>query len=281
MAIVTTNLAPAPEVTPWKRSLIWASVLHGLALLAVLVSAWWPFEETAPPPDLVFELALDLPIAEAVQQPGAANSVPNPQPNPVLPTPAPPPTPPASPAPSQSQPPPPKPSPPPEPRPAPEATPRPQAAPAPKRVTYDQFREEVPLPETPAPARPAPAPAPPRLNVDTNRLSADLERRLQGSSAASAAASTTSEQAALARYLDRLEANMRARWQQPAIAAGPSAEISVTIAPDGTIGQVQLLRVNAPHAFVESVIAAARATPSIGPTPTGKTITARFTFILR
>ncbi|MGF1453440.1 MAG: TonB C-terminal domain-containing protein [Opitutales bacterium] len=278
MPVRTTPLPPshiAPRDRGLKRSLIWAAVIHAVALLALILSAWLPSLSPPEPEPVVFELALDAPVAREIQTPAAPPSPPRPSIRaPEIPAPADIPLPPPpQPEPQPVEPPPIEP-PPPEPASTPESVRKPE----PKRVSYSDFIQSNPLPKPkPEPAAPAHRPRP---QLDTSAARERLEA-LEGSAASAARASTNAEQAALSRYLDRLQARIEATWDKPPLAPGPSAEIALTVLPDGRIVQVRLLRKDAPEAFVDSVIAAARNVPPIGPTPTGQSVPARFTFRLR
>ncbi len=292
-----------------QKALLLAGVLH-LAAVALLVGASW-HQPKRPPPEPIFDLISELDLQEAmagesapaalaasepvaaaaVVPPPSAPSIRRPEVAPLppqaLPQPRPEPPPPAMPAPVPAPAPAPATPPPATPPPAVVVAPKPPPAPSPERTSYEQFRKDNPLPKapppqpTPAPARPAAPPAsPPTLSVDADRRAAQLSSRLDATSSNASGGVSSAEQAALVRYLDRLQARIEANWKRPAMPAGYTAEISLTVQPDGSITGVQLLRTNAPEAFVNTVVQAAVSVVPLGPPPHGKELRARFTFRL-
>ncbi|GHC04976.1 energy transducer TonB [Cerasicoccus arenae] len=171
-------------------------------------------------------------------------NLPEPEPEPIVETPPPPPSPPVT---------------PPKPEPKPEVVkPEPRK---PQMVDLKDFLKDNKRRET----KPAPTPQhqveAPKINIKP-----DL------SNLTSAQPSHTAQAASpfLASYQQRLRNAVELNWNKPSAGSGQeTADVRFRVYPNGSIGEVTILRSNGPTAFVESIKQAVQSTISIGPRPSG------------
>lgn len=245
-----------------QRGLTHSLALHGGVLVILALGAFWPDFSSRKPLPIVFEMvditpapapaparpritAPEIPLERVAEMPDMA-----------LPEPAPAPTP--------------------EPAPRTEPAPTPQ----PPRISFDQFRNNnqgIPQAQEPRPAPSRPAPT---LEIDTSRVTRQLNTLLEGSSAEALNSASPAEQAALVRYIAALEQRLRLAWQKPDLAGGPWAELRLTVQADGRLTGIRIGRQQAPAVFLESIQQAARSLGQLEPPPHGAALSTRFTFRL-
>lgn len=202
---------------------------------------------------------INTPEVERIEQIDLPDIPDIPQPEPVTP-------PPPAPAPIKATPKPTK----PEPQPKPE--------PAPKAMTMEQFRKLHGAPKKTTKRQSVPKPTKPTPRINVPDVTSALNDFLQDSSTSN---SSESEQKALLAYIHRLHRQIEIAWQKPDMASTNEwAEVGITLAANGKITGFKVLRKKCGSVFLQSITEAINSTRSIGPTPSGKPISVKYTFRL-
>jgi TonB family protein len=271
-----------------SKAFVLASVVHvAFAILVLILTLWKPADKKPEP--VVFQMfappsaspVTNAPPAEPEIQPVAFNFTPpepppqpppRPAPTPPPPTP-PPPTPPPPPVPAPA----PKPTPPP-PKP-PEPAPKPPPPPSPPTVSFDQFRQQNPQRQQPAP-RPTPAPQPVTAQrIDTTAITRQLESALSSAQMTQVSQQSSTDQAALNSYFDRIKSAVRGAWSKPhGLHDALRVTIRFDVSADGRLTNVAVASSSGNSIYDESVLDAFRRVGSVGPSPDRKAYSLRLEF---
>ncbi|MEO0796957.1 MAG: energy transducer TonB [Verrucomicrobiota bacterium] len=156
------------------------------------------------------------------------------------------------------------PPPPPEPKPEPKKPePKPEK-PKVQKMDINQFRKKHGLPDQVK--RTQPKPQVTTHKIDTSKINQDLQKVQTLSYTSSAKASTPQ----IAAYEKRLVQAIELRWNKPTAGSGDEwAQVKFTVAANGTISNIRVLKSQGPASFVASIKAAIQSTSSIGPRPKG------------
>ena len=274
---------PARTQTAFFYSLL----LHGCAVAAIAVLAF-AFQQSKPPPTMVFDLVAGPPTdltataAPALGSPDAPMDVKVPEP--PAPRPAPPArveepvqdnaaetaAPPRAEAPKRPV------------RSETKAAESPSAASEP-RMTYEQYVKKFGKPAaakgggTPGASRPIPVP----------KVGRGIANGVAGGSVRSTGggggnAMTAAEHSAMEGYFARLVTVLKQNHEKPpGLSDLLNADVSFFLAADGSISRVHIERSSGNAAFDESCLEAFRRIGSIGPTPNGKSDTYSITFQMK
>lgn len=262
-----------------RKAFVLASGVHlAFAALVLILTIWDPtpdkkepvtFELFAPPsaqpieesePEVLPSVSFDFTAPEPPPPPP-----PRPEPEPVRQ--------PEPPAPKPQTPTPPRPEPPkPTPAPVPEPVPQP-------KVRFDEFRRQNPQqtpPPTPAPPRQTPVTAP---RIDTSTITRNLESMMSREDMAQVREQSSTDQAALNAYFERIKAAVRGAWAKPdGLHDSLRVTVSFQVSADGRISGARIASSSGNSIFDRSVLEAFNRAGTVGASPNRETYPLRLEF---
>ena len=257
-----------------RKAFTVALALHGLVLVALVLSAVWSRLFAEPLPDHVFQLTepvVDAPLQPALAaQPAAAPPV-KPLDSPKLPD--------LKPA-DIKLPPPPKPQ---ESPPPPKPTPQPKPdAPKPQTIDYSRFLKENSLPKQAAapPAKPA-APVP-AVKIDASAITRDLQQNLSREDNARISQMSSAQQSDLYDYFQQIKALLDGNFARPdGVHQSLKATVEFRVERDGRISSTRIARSSGDSVLDQAALDAFRRVGRFPAPPGGAAYTRTVDFLMR